>query len=349
MESLQVAVDARTAVEDTRGIGRYVRAILRRLAPREDVRLTLVVPGLSRWSARSDLERVVGSHRIRVAARVPRGTDVVWHPANGTFLRWRGPSVATIHDAVPFRYPKEDARRRKRDQAPFVRSAQRAKRIIAVSQFGAAEVHEVLGVPRDRIDVIYHGVSPSFTAGEALPHAPLEPGEYFLFVGDPVAEPRKNFDMLREAHRLAWPAGDGPPIAVAGAEGASGDGIVYAGIFEDDLSSETNLGLRNLYRGALAVVVPSYHETFGMPLVEAMACGVPVLASAASSLPEIAGDAAMLAPAHDATAWSVALRRIAEDGDERAGLIARGFERAAAFAWNRSAEQHVSTFRAAAQ
>jgi glycosyltransferase involved in cell wall biosynthesis len=346
--ALHVAVDARAAVEDTRGIGRYLRAILRRLAPRDDVALTLVVGGLSRWGMRVALERAIGSRRFRVCGRVPRHADVLWNPANGTFLRWRGPSVATIHDAVPFRYPHEDRRHRRRDQLPFLRSVERAVRVIAVSHFGADEIHAVFGVPRERIAVIYHGVSPSFTPGEALPHAPLEIGEYLLFVGDPEAEPRKNFDLLYEAHCAAWPQGDGPPIAVAGAHAPQREGVVHAGHFADDLASETSAGLRNLYRGALAVVVPSYHETFGMPLVEAMACGTPVLASAASSLPEIGDDAALFAPPRDVAAWSAALRRITQDGDERARLIARGFERAAAFQWNRSAEQHVAVFRDAA-
>ena len=86
-----------------------------------------------------------------------------------------------------------------------------------------------------------------------------------------------------------------------------------------------------------------------MPLVEAMACGTPVLASAASCLPEIAGNAAMLAPPRDVIAWAAALRRICEDGDERARLIAAGLERATNFQWNRSAERHVAILRAVAE
>ncbi|MGH7736453.1 MAG: glycosyltransferase family 4 protein [Candidatus Tyrphobacter sp.] len=349
MEALRVAVDARTAIEDTRGIGRYLRAILRRLAPRDDVALTLVVPGFARWGARLALERAIGNARFSFASAAPRRADVLWNPANGTFLRWRGPSVATIHDAVPFRYPKENARDRKRDQMPFLRSAKQSARIVAVSNFGAQEIATLLDAPRDRIDVIYHGVSPSFTPGEALAHAPLEIGEYLLFVGDPIAEPRKNFDLLYDAYRLAWPGTDGPPLAVAGSQAPDREGVVHVGVLGDDLTSEVNASLRNLYRGALAVVVPSYHETFGMPVLEAMACGTPVLASSASSLPEIAGDAAMFAPPHDTQAWARALRRICEDGDKRARLISRGLAQAARFQWNRSAEQHVALFRAVAR
>jgi glycosyltransferase involved in cell wall biosynthesis len=346
--TLHVAVDARTALEDTRGIGRYLRALLRRLAPRDDLTLTLVVGGFSRGAVRGALESAIGSRRFRLARHVPRDADVLWNPANGSFLRWRGPMVATLHDAVPFRYPHQNQRHRLRDQAPFLRSAERAKRVVAVSDFGAAEIAEVFNVPRERIAVIYHGVAPSFTPGEAVPHAPLEMGEYLLFVGDPQAEPRKNFDLLYTAYRLAWPSGGAPQLAVAATHAPDLPGVVHAGHFADDLSSETNAGLRNLYRGALAVVVPSYHETFGMPMVEAMACAAPVVASDASALPEIAGDAALFAPPNDAAAWSAALRRITEDGNLRAGLIARGIERAARFQWNRSAEQHVALFRQAA-
>jgi glycosyltransferase involved in cell wall biosynthesis len=347
--ALRLAVDARTAIEDTRGIGRYLRAVLRRLAPHEDVALTLVVGGLSRWGMHDALQRALGSHRFTIAARVPRNAEVVWHPANGTFLRSRVPAVATIHDAVPFRYPPENRARRRRDQAPFLRSAQTASRIVAVSAFGAEEIHSVFGVPRDRIEVIYHGVDPSFTPGEMLPHAPLRAGEYFLFVGDPEAEPRKNFALLYEAYRLAWPQCDGPPIAVAGEKAPELENVVHAGHFSDDLSVQSNGGLRNLYRGALALLVPSYHETFGMPMLEAMACGTPVVASAASCLPEIAGEAALFAPPHDASAWSSAMQRIASDGDERAVLIASGFERASNFQWKRSAEQHLALFRRVAE
>jgi glycosyltransferase involved in cell wall biosynthesis len=348
VERLRLAVDARTAVEDTRGIGRYLRAILRRLAPREDVELVLVVNGLAGWGMRSALEHAIGSHRFRVSRRAPRSVDVMWHPANGTFFKSKAPSIATVHDAVPFRYPKQDQRHRQRDQEPFLRSVQTARRIIAVSNFGADEVHAVFGVPRDRISVIYHGVATSFAPGECRPPAPLKEAEYLLFIGDPIAEPRKNFELLYEAYMNAWPNGDAPPIAIAAKRAPELPGVVHAGLFSDDLDAEENPSLRNLYRGALALVVPSYHETFGMPVLEAMACGIPVVASAAGSLPEIAGDAVLLVSPRDANAWADALLRISSDGELRASLIAKGLERAKQFHWNRSAQQHVDAFRSVA-
>ncbi len=342
---LRLAVDARAAVEDTRGIGRYLRALLRRLVARDDVEVTLVVGRLSTWGMRAALERILNNHRFNVSRGVPRHADVMWHPANGTFFKSTLPAVATVHDAVPFRYPHADRRHSRRDQEPFLRSAQTAAHVIAVSKFGADEIHAMLGVPRERITVIYHGVAPSFVPGECRPPAPLKEGEYFLFVGDPIAEPRKNFDMLLQAHGLAWPQHGGPPIAVAGARAPEAAEVIHAGNFGDDLYSETNDALRNLYRGALALVMPSYHETFGMPMLEAMACGTPVVASATSCLPEIAGDAALFAPPHDPQAWSESLLRISSDGDGRALLIAKGVERARAFQWKQSTQAHLQLFR----
>lgn len=343
--SLRLAVDARTVVGDTRGIGRYARAVLRRLVVRDDVVLTLLIPELFAFLRRASLERVLRSDRFWVRSRASEEVDILWHPANGTFFASRAPSVATIHDAVPFRYPSTDPQQRERDQHPFVRSAETAARIIAVSHFGASEIHDVFGVPRDRIDVIYHGVDPSFAPGPPEPPPSLHAGEYFLFVGDPTGEPRKNFSMLYQAYRAAWPDG-GPPIAVAGAHTPSFDGVVHAGHFNDDLGSGTNASLRGLYRGALALLIPSYHETFGMPMIEAMACATPVIAADASCLPEIGGDAALFIPPDDVGAWSKALRRVAEDAALREDLAARGPVRARAFDWEESARRHLSLFRA---
>jgi hypothetical protein len=111
---LRLAVDARVVATDVRGIGRYTRAVLRRLAPREDVALTLLIPELFPGRRRSALVRALGTNRFAVARRVPRNTDVTWFPANGTFFESRAPIVATIHDAVPFRYPNADPKARDR-------------------------------------------------------------------------------------------------------------------------------------------------------------------------------------------------------------------------------------------
>jgi len=350
MPPLRLAVDARVIAEDTRGIGRYARAVLRRLVLRGDVELTLLADGLFPQRRRDAYARALGNGKFDVRSRVPRDAEILWHPANGTFFSSRVPSVATIHDAVPFRYPDRDPKRRAHAQRPFLRSASTARRVIAVSEFGRGELHTMLELPLERIEVILHGIEPTFAPGAAEPlPLSLQGRRFLLFVGDPIREPRKNFDLLYEAYRQAWPALDGPLLAIAGPRAPELPGIVHVGNLGDDLTAGGNDTLRACYRGAIALALASYHETFGMPLLEAMACGTPVLASNASSLPEIGGEAALYAPADDAREWAASLRRIVDDGELRQRLRAAGPERAKLFSWDRSADQHVALFASVAR
>jgi glycosyltransferase involved in cell wall biosynthesis len=348
---LRLVVDARVISEDTRGIGRYARAILRRLIARDDVKLTLLASGPFAFREHGPYADALGSEAFALRSHVGHDVDVVWHPANGTFFSAASPSVATIHDAVPFRYPDPNSRRRDHAQAPFLRSVRTAQRFIAVSAFGREEIAEVFGVPRARIDVIYHGVEPSFAPGVAQPLPPsVRSGRYVLFVGDPIGEPRKNFNLLYDAYRRAWPAGNGAPsLVVAGPRAPHLDGVVHAGNIGDDLNARAaDERLRALYRGAIVLGLASYHETFGMPMIEAMACGTPVLASQASSLPEIGGTAALYAPPDDAAAWAEALQRVARDAALRDRLRIAGLDRATHFNWDESALAHLTVFRAVA-
>lgn len=346
MRPLRLAVDARVIAEDTRGIGRYARAILRRLVARDDVELTLLADPPFPQRSRAAYARALGNARFSVRARTSNDLDVIWHPANGTFFSSRLPAVATIHDAVPFRFPDPDPRHREHAQQPFLRSVHNAARIITVSQFGRAELRELLEIPPEKIAVIPHGVDGSFTPGSAEPlPEQLRGREFLLFVGDPIAEPRKNFTLLYDAYRCAWPARDGPVLAVAGPRAPELPGVVHLGALGDDLVANGHGALRACYRGAIALVMPSYHETFGMPMLEAMACATPVIASSSSALPEIAGDAALYAPPHDAEAWAAALRRIVDDAALRERLGVAGSQRARSFSWDESVTQHLRVFR----
>lgn len=342
---LRLAVDARDLASDTRGIGRYARAILRRLVRRPDIELTLLVFGLLPGLQRARMRATLGSNRFRLASRA-RGCDVVWHPANGTFFPHDAPSVVTIHDTVPFRFPDADKKRREHQQAPFLRSVREGARFIAVSNFDRDELRQVFGLPPERVDVIYHGVEPAFSA--SAPVEPLSPpldAPYLLFVGDPLGEPRKNFPLLYQAYRQAFPdLQNAPRLVVVGPTDPHAEGVHYAGLASGDAGGSGDGHLLALYRGALALCVPSYYETFGMPLAEAMASGTPVVASRASCLPEIGGDAALYAPPDDARAWSEALQRITNSTELRAQLRSAGLERVRLYDWDESARRHAEVF-----
>ncbi len=323
-----------------------MRALLRRFACCLDVRLTLLTDGLP-MLAKTALAETLGSRNFSVRRAVPPDYDVVWHPWNGTFYRSDLPAVVTIHDAVPFRFPASDARARDHQQAPFRRSARTATRVIAVSRFGAREITETLAVPMERIEVIYHGVEESFCTGPLLQlPAKLRAGRYFLFIGD-HREARKNFATLAAAFARTSPQLVGVSLAAISNTNPHMEGVIHIPHLTDDVRSHVDERLRALYRGALAVCVPSYHETFGMPMVEAMACGVPVLASRASCLPEIGGDAVLFVEPHDVDEWAIALLRIAREPALREALSQKGPLQARRYRWDHCAAQTLAVLRSA--
>ncbi len=335
---LQVAVDAHDLLRDHRGIGVYLRAILARFAQRDDVRLTLMVRELFAARYAPGFARVLGSDRFDIASRVPRAADVSWHPWNGTFVRTgRRPAVATIHDVVPFAFPSLDARANKRRQAPFRRSA-RATRVITDSAFSRGEIERYLDVPPERIAVVPLAADPRFSPGDAtaLPEA-LRDRPYILTVG--ASDARKNLATLAAAHRRVFPDGD---VALACVTTDAPEGTIEL--------RDVRFGLlRDLYRGALAFAMPSIYEGFGIPPLEAMRCGTPVIASRASSIPEVCGDAALYVDEPESVdAWAAALRSLTDDGAMQASLRARGTERAGRFSWNATAEATLAVLREAA-
>jgi glycosyltransferase involved in cell wall biosynthesis len=321
MSVLHVAVDARDLARDWRGIARYVRAVLARFAWRDDVTVTLVEPS-------------------PFGQRAPRKADVVWHPWNGTFFSARVPSVVTFHDAVPFRFPAADSRKRRNDQLPWLRSAATACAFIANSRFTVAEVERFLGVDAARQTVTCFAVERDVFAPRGDVAALPDGRPYVFFAG--ASEPRKNLATLLDAHARAFP-GDEVALVVAGAAPPPGARVRALGALEP-------VELARWYRGARLVAVPSLYEGFGFPLLEAMACGTPALASRTTSLVEVGGDGcAWIDDPLDVGAWSAGMAQLSADHELRDRLRDAGVAQAATFSWDRCAAETLAVLRRAAE
>jgi glycosyltransferase involved in cell wall biosynthesis len=334
---MHVAVDARFAVLDRRGIGRYTRSVLAQLLAQRGVALTFVAPGP--FAPRRRIAAALGVAPRAVTGRVPHDADVLWSPSNGTDLATAAACVTTVHDVVPFVFPAADARVREREQAPLVRTAQRARRIVADSAFAAGEIAAQLNVPRERIAVAPLGVAAPFgPAGERFAADDGRP--YVLHVG--AHDARKNVGTLIAAWQRAFPAAE---VALAFTHAPA---VLPPGAFVANAPGDAALAA--LYRGARLVAVPSLDEGFGLPLLEALACGAPAVASRVAALPEVGGDAvAWIDDPRSVADWAGTLQRLARDDVAAAELAARGPAQAAPFTWERCARLVLDALRAAAE
>ena len=242
-------------------------------------------------------------------------------------------------------------------QAQVRRSTRRARGVIAVSEATKRDLVELFGLPPQRITVVYNGVDESFSL--CPPQAAAEhradnsqPARYILHLG--TLEPRKNLARLVQAFARvrAHSAGDPPlKLVLAGGKGWSYDAIFTEverlGLTEDVLFPGyiDDRALADWYRGAAVFVYPSLMEGFGLPVLEAMACGAPVVTSNISSLPEVAGDAALLVDPYNVEALADALLGLLDNDALAAELRARGLKQAARFSWSRTAEQTAAIYR----
>jgi glycosyltransferase involved in cell wall biosynthesis len=249
------------------------------------------------------------------------------------------PAVATIHDLIAFARPVADAARRDSQQAPIRRTAATAHAIIGDSAFTVADIRRYLDVDATRLQPIALGVDPVFSPGSlaALP-ARLRGRRYVLHVG--AHDAHKNVATLIAAHRQAFPSGE-VALVLTRPNRLAPHALVFA-----DAPIATLIAL---YRGATLVAVPSLYEGFGLPVLEGMACGAPVLAARATSLPEVGGAAAAYVdePA-EPRAWEHALRELADDEERRLAMIAPGLARAASFRWEDCARATLAVLRATA-
>ena len=328
---MTVAINARAAVRrEIGGVERLAREMVERLPRLRPDRYRVVRP--------PDALAHRAGHAWEQAALplIARDAQLVYSPANLAPLASRR-NVVVIHDVAALRHPdwyQPLYVRYQRFMLPAI--ARRARLVITVSEFSKRELVEVLGADAGRVAVVPNGVGERFTP-EADPGAARAAHRlerpYVLVVGTRIA--RKNLGALRlAASRLA----------------EHGVELVHAGSGRDYMRAEQAGGLRplgyvseenlpGLYAGALALAMPSLYEGFGLPCLEAMACGTPVVASNRGALPETCAPAGVLVDPDDEEALAGELVLLATDGERRAALAEASVAHAARFSWERTARE----------
>lgn len=334
---VKVVVNSRILSGRLTGVQRYTLSILKHFPDRfqclAPARGTHGVPGHI-W------EQLVLPGRV--------GGAVLWCPSNtGPLAVTR--QVVTVHDLVPFDHPEFlNPRFARWYRVLLPKLVRRVRRIITGSEFTKHRLVEVLKVPESRISVIRNGVDARFRPqskeriAEARRKLGLPNGRYLVTLGS--LEPRKNLKRLLEAwSRTVSELPDDVMLVIAGAKGKP---MVFDGVSLDLLPPRVHLTghvpdelLPALYSGAIAAPYLSVYEGFGLPPLEAMACGVPVLTGNRTALPEVVGDAALMVDPYDVDAIADSITTLVNDAALRADLVRRGQERAARFTWKRAAEQ----------
>jgi len=269
----------------------------------------------------------------------------------------QGKIIVTVHDLSFVRLPETVEPKNRAYLAKNVpASLDRAEAVIAVSDFTRREIETLFPATCGKVHVIYHGVRRIFrpldpTNAEHAPSTPGLPARYVLAVG--TVEPRKNLGLLLDAMDTLRrdPAYSNVGLVVAGGRGWLSDTIeqrladgqqdghlVRLGYVTDD-------ELRRLYCHAALLAFPTKYEGFGLPALEAMACGLPVIASRVASLPEVVGDAALLVEQPTPDAFADTIRSVLANDDLAADLSQRGLERARRFSWQQAAQQTLDLYR----
>jgi alpha-1,3-rhamnosyl/mannosyltransferase len=375
--ALRVGINGIPLLSPATGIGQYTRHLAVELRKRlveaptlfygttwsETVR-TASLPGVS--SARTAIKQIPGAvecaralmqFRFSSGARAQR-VELYHEPA---FLAWRfrGPTVVTVHDLSIVHYAHtHPAERVRRMEELLPGSVARANQIVVDSEFVRGEVISHFGISPDKVTTTLLGVSPDFAPRTAAECAPalldydLEPGKYLLTVG--TIEPRKNLQTTLNAFsRLPTALRRRYPLVIAGMPGwgESPLGEAYAALRDKGevrlvgyVPQET---LPLLYAGARAFAYPSLYEGFGLPPLEAMASGVPVIVSDRSSLPEVVGNAGVKLSPDDVEGMTQHLQRFIEDADARQTAIAAGLVQAAKFTWAACTDKTLQAYKLA--
>jgi glycosyltransferase involved in cell wall biosynthesis len=263
--------------------------------------------------------------------------------------------IITVHDLNFLFYPgflTAESRRYYNDQIEW--AVRNADHILADSHHTRMDLVERLSVEKDRITTVHLAAGPAFTAqysaeavSTTLAQFGLSPG-YILFVG--TLSPRKNVKTVLDAFELLVREGPDAMLVLAGARGWLADELFddmarsAAKEFIVHLDGLTDSQMAHLYSAAGVLVIPSLYEGFGLPVLEAMHCGCPVIASNRSSLPEVVGDAGILLDPSDVIAWADSIASLLSDASERQRLVDLGFKQASNFSWRKTAEETLAVY-----
>ncbi|MEP5766287.1 MAG: glycosyltransferase family 1 protein [Halieaceae bacterium] len=358
---MRIAVDARPLAAPLTGIGRYTRALLEAMVPLghqwflySDRPLHMQLPENPRVMVRHGDARGGTPGSLRWAQwqysrwALQDVADLFWSPRHHLplLLDSHIARVVTIHDLVWRQFPEtmrvKNLWLERALMSPSIRSADQ---VICVSRFTASEVSRYYPTAVGRCRVIHEAAEEAV----AIAPPPIDlPGQYLLFVG--TLEPRKNLPRLLQALAALRDDPAVPPLLIVGGSGWGGEDLPRL-IAELDLKDRVRLcghvsdaELQGLYAGAHCLLMPSLYEGFGLPLLEAMQHGVPVIASSTSSLPEVAGDAGLLINPYSVAELADAIRRMVHEPELHARLSQRAGLRAAQFSWRRAAEETLQLF-----
>jgi len=370
LRPVELLFDYRPALRTRSGVGEYVHELLAALAdpPESGERLHLFtsswkdrlqpsalssLPGVTAHDARVPVHLLNWAwHRLGwpPVERVAGGHFDVVHAAHPLLIPARGARVVTVHDLDFLDHPERTSAEIRRDYAPLVRAhAHRADAIVAVSQHTRDQVIERLGVTPDRVSIVRAGVPRWAREGRRRPR---DPGGPILFVG--TVEPRKNLSTLLDAYQiLIGDRRDVPPLDVIGRVTEAGAPLVERVTKKPLLGRVRFHGYvseadrRAAYERASVLVLPSWHEGFGLPALEAMALGVPVVAARRGALVEVIGDSGALVEPNRADQFADALRLLLDDRAVADEMAMRGSIRAQGFSWARAAAAARQVYRAA--
>lgn len=341
------------------GVSRYIRELLTALQP-ELGPGERVIPLGANWPIMSDRPplRIAWEQTILPVEARLRHLDLLHNPLHVAPVLRDTPVVVTVHDLAFLKYPEHVPRGRRLYLTPGTRwSAKRARKVIAISTNTADDLMTWLGLPAKRIEVIPLAppVSIRPVTGPVLRDFLLKADlkrPYLLTVG--TLEPRKNLKTLLRAFATLVPAIP-HDLVLVGPEGWLNEGLGET-LRALDLGGRVRLTgfvsddeLSGWYSAAECFVFPSVYEGFGLPPLEAMRCGAPVVTTNASSLPEVVGEAALTVDPFDADALAAAIKSVLSDGELAADLRARGTARVGEFSWARTARATLEVYREAAR